>query len=80
MQKIKNGFLINLEGGEGCGKTSQIPYLVNYLRENGFGVFPTREPGGTSIGEQVREIIHSLKNVEMHSRTETLLYQSARLK
>jgi dTMP kinase len=41
-------------------------------------VFPTREPGGTSIGEQIREVIHDLKNVEMHPRTETLLYQAAR--
>ena len=40
--------------------------------------FPTREPGGTSIGEQIRGVIHDLKNVEMHPRTETLLYQAAR--
>lgn len=69
---------ITLEGPEGSGKTSQIPYLVEYLREQGYTVFPTREPGGTSIGEQIREVIHDLKNVEMHPRTETLLYQAAR--
>lgn len=69
---------ITLEGPEGSGKTSHIPYLVGYLREKGYVVFPTREPGGTSIGEQIREIIHDLKNVEMHPRTETLLYQAAR--
>ncbi len=69
---------ITLEGPEGSGKTSHIPYLVEYLRERGFIVFPTREPGGTSIGEQIREVIHDLKNVEMHPRTETLLYQAAR--
>jgi len=69
---------ITLEGPEGSGKTSQIPYLVEYLREKGHTVFPTREPGGTSIGEQIREVIHDLKNVEMHPRTETLLYQAAR--
>jgi dTMP kinase len=69
---------ITLEGPEGSGKTSHIPYLVEYLRERGFTVFPTREPGGTSIGEQIREVIHDLKNVEMHPRTETLLYQAAR--
>src|SRR3990172_1249253 len=69
---------ITLEGPEGSGKTSHIPYLVEYLREKGHIVFPTREPGGTSIGEQVREVIHNLKNVEMHPRTETLLYQAAR--
>src|SRR5574339_970094 len=69
---------ITLEGPEGSGKTSHIPYLVEYLREQGHTVFPTREPGGTSIGEQIREVIHELKNVEMHPRTETLLYQAAR--
>jgi dTMP kinase len=69
---------ITLEGPEGSGKTSHIPYLVEYLRERGYIVFPTREPGGTSIGEQIREVIHDLKNVEMHPRTETLLYQAAR--
>jgi dTMP kinase len=69
---------ITLEGPEGSGKTSHIPALVDYLRERGHTVFPTREPGGTSIGEQIREVIHDLKNVEMHPRTETLLYQAAR--
>ena len=69
---------ITLEGPEGSGKTSHIPYLVEYLRERGHIVFPTREPGGTSISEQIRDILHDLKNAEMHPRTETLLYQAAR--
>jgi len=69
---------ITLEGPEGSGKTSHIPHLVEYLREKGHAVFPTREPGGTSIGEQIREVIHDMKNVAMHPRTETLLYQAAR--
>ena len=69
---------ITLEGPEGSGKTSHVPYLVECFREKGYVVFPTREPGGTSIGEQIREVIHDLKNAEMHPRTETLLYQAAR--
>lgn len=69
---------ITLEGPEGSGKTSHIPSLVEHLRGKGFMVFATREPGGTSIGEQIREVIHDLKNEEMHPRTETLLYQAAR--
>jgi dTMP kinase len=69
---------ITLEGPEGSGKTSHLPPLVEFLRERGYTVFPTREPGGTSIGEQIREVIHDLKNAEMHPRTETLLYQAAR--
>ncbi|HSO10959.1 MAG TPA: dTMP kinase [Anaerolineales bacterium] len=69
---------ITLEGPEGSGKTSHIPYLVEHLREKGHVVFPTREPGGTSISEQIRDVLHNLKNAEMHPRTETLLYQAAR--
>jgi dTMP kinase len=69
---------ITLEGPEGSGKTSHIPYLVEYFRERGRVIFPTREPGGTSIGEQIRDILHNLKNTEMNPRTETLLYQAAR--
>ncbi|CAG0996067.1 dTMP kinase [Anaerolineales bacterium] len=69
---------ITLEGPEGSGKTSHIPYLVEYLREKGYTVFPTREPGGTSISEQIRDVLHDLKNAEMLPRTETLLYQAAR--
>ncbi len=69
---------ITLEGPEGSGKTSHIPPLMDYLRAQGRVVFATREPGGTSIGEQIRGVIHDLKNTEMHPRTETLLYQAAR--
>jgi dTMP kinase len=69
---------ITLEGPEGSGKTSHVPPLVEYLREKGHTVFPTREPGGTSISEQIRSILHDLKNAEMHPHTETLLYQAAR--
>ncbi|MEW6286612.1 MAG: dTMP kinase [Chloroflexota bacterium] len=69
---------ITLEGPEGSGKTSHIPHLVEYLRGKGYVVFPTREPGGTSISEQIRDILHDMKNAEMHPRTETLLYQAAR--
>jgi dTMP kinase len=69
---------ITFEGPEGSGKTSQIPALADFLRQRGFSVYTTREPGGTSIGEQIRAVIHDLHNEEMHPRTETLLYQAAR--
>ena len=69
---------ITLEGPEGSGKTSHIKPLTEWLITQGYKVFATREPGGTSIGEQIRNVIHDLKNTEMHPRTETLLYQAAR--
>lgn len=78
MKRPYSGYFISLEGGEGCGKTYQIPFLVDSLREKGLVVFPTREPGGTGISEQIRDVLHDLKNFEMHPRTETLLYQAAR--
>ncbi len=69
---------ITLEGPEGSGKTSHIKPLTEWLTAQGYKVFATREPGGTNIGEQIRNVIHDLKNTEMHPRTETLLYQAAR--
>jgi dTMP kinase len=69
---------ITLEGPEGSGKTSHVGPLLAYLREQGHRIYATREPGGTSIGEQIRNVIHDLDNQEMHPRTETLLYQAAR--
>jgi dTMP kinase len=69
---------ITFEGPEGSGKTSQIPPLANFLREQGFSVITTREPGGTEIGDQVRSILTNLDNTNMHPRTETLLFLAAR--
>lgn len=78
MQRQYPGYFITLEGGEGCAKTYQLPFIVESLRQKGLRVFPTREPGGNSIGEQIREVLHNKRNVDMHTRTETLLYQAAR--
>src|SRR5271157_215953 len=69
---------ITLEGPEGSGKTSHIKPLAEWLEAQGRRVHTAREPGGTSISEQVRSVLHDLKNTEMHPRTETLLYQAAR--
>lgn len=69
---------ITLEGSEGSGKSSQIPPLVEFLRQEGYTVLPTREPGGTSIGDQVRRILGDLRNTEMLPRTEVLLFQASR--
>lgn len=73
-----NGLFITLEGPDGCGKTCQIPGLADYLRGQGVDVLTTREPGGTPISEQVRDVIMSMRNKAMHPRTEILLFQSAR--
>lgn len=69
---------ITLEGSEGSGKTSQIPALADALRRAGCTVLTTREPGGTPIGDQIRNILMNFKNTDMHPRTEILLFQAAR--
>jgi dTMP kinase len=75
---VNNGFFITLEGPEGSGKTSHMAPITKWLQDQGRQVLATREPGGTAISEQIRTVIHDLKNQEMHPHTETLLYQAAR--
>ena len=69
---------ITLEGPEGSGKSSQLPVLAEWMREQGYHVFTTREPGGTQISDQIRTILHALENTAMHPRTEILLYLASR--
>jgi dTMP kinase len=69
---------ITFEGPDGSGKTTQLPPLVDFLRERGCRVFHTREPGGTAIGDQIRQVLHDLKNHGMHPQTEILLYAASR--
>ena len=71
------GHFITLEGGDGSGKTTQIELLANYLNERGIDVHITREPGGTRLGEALREII--LHNVDpINDKVELLLMFAAR--
>jgi len=69
---------ITFEGPDGSGKSTQAPRLADFLRQAGYDVLLTREPGGTPIGEQIRAIISDLKNTDMRTRTEILLFQASR--
>ena len=69
---------ITLEGPEGSGKTSQIKELAAYLQSLGYEVLTTREPGGTDIGDQIRQVLVRLENQGLHPRTEILLFLAAR--
>jgi dTMP kinase len=69
---------ITFEGPDGSGKTTQIKLLAGYLQTLGHDVLVTREPGGTSIGDQIRVVLHDVKNVEMACETEFLLYSASR--
>jgi dTMP kinase len=73
------GKLISFEGSEGSGKSTQIALLAERLQQAGREVLSVREPGGTEIGEQVRNIIvHNSKGDEMCAETELLLFAAAR--
>jgi dTMP kinase len=69
---------ITFEGVEGSGKSSQMTELAAFLRERKFDLLATREPGGTSIGDQIRTILLAMDNQDIHPRTETLLFQASR--
>lgn len=71
------GLFITFEGPDGCGKTSIINLIKEYYKDNEKIIF-TREPGGTKISEEIRELILSNDNVNMSSRTEALLYAASR--
>ncbi|MCD6356529.1 MAG: dTMP kinase [Anaerolineaceae bacterium] len=69
---------ITFEGPDGSGKTIQMKPTIEFLQLRGFTVYSAREPGGTSIGNQVREILMNMENTSMLPRTETLLFCAAR--
>jgi dTMP kinase len=69
---------ITFEGPDGSGKTTQIELLAGRLRDLGHDVLITREPGGTSIGDQIRAVVHDVRNAEMVRETEFLLYSASR--
>ena len=67
-----------MEGPDGSGKTTQINLLKEYLEEAGYECLITREPGGTVIGEEVRQLILNPEHKEMSPVTEMLLYAASR--
>lgn len=74
----KRGLFITFEGADGTGKSTQIAMTYKYLADKGYDVVLTREPGGTAISEDIREILLDSKNKEMFDETEALLYAAAR--
>ena len=69
---------ITFEGPDGSGKTLQMKPTAEFLEEYGYKVYSAREPGGTEIGDQVRNILMRMENKSMLPRTETLLFCAAR--
>lgn len=69
---------ITFEGGEGSGKTTALKKINQMLLDRGYQTVLTREPGGTPISEQIREVILNKANTDMDPRTEALLYAASR--
>jgi len=75
----KNGIFITIEGPDGCGKSTQADILVTYLKSKNYPVVFTREPGGCSIGEEIREILLKPRGQQILSdETELFLFAAAR--
>lgn len=73
-----SGIFITFEGGEGSGKTTIAAMVKEILDKEGYQVTLTREPGGVEIAEEIRDIIHDIKNTNMDRKTEALLYAASR--
>lgn len=74
--QLRRGTLVTLEGGEGCGKSSQAEALAALLREDGYAVLVTREPGGTKLGQIVKGIFQ--EGVPVTAEAELFLFEAAR--
>lgn len=75
---MATGRFITLEGGEGAGKSTMLAFIESWLREHGHEVRVTREPGGTELGERVRDLLLHRHELEISPETETLLMFAAR--
>lgn len=79
MKRISNrGYFITVEGSDGVGKSTQIKNIEKYFVDIGYEVVVTREPGGTAIGEKLRDILLDVSNKGMDPLTEMLIYAASR--
>jgi len=76
--KEEKGMFITLEGGEGAGKSTSLDYINNKFTRAGIKTAVTREPGGTSLGEKIRELLLHSKDLSISDDTELLLIFAAR--
>jgi len=74
---MERGKYIIFEGGEGCGKSTHSNFVLDYLSKKGISVIKSREPGGVSEAEQIRNILLSKEN-SLHPLSELYLFQAAR--
>src|SRR3989338_1270117 len=77
-KNLKKGVFITFEGPEGCGKSTQSKLLYEYLKRRPYNCVYTREPGGTMVGERIREILLHSKGVKISDLTELFLFEANR--
>ena len=75
---MQRGIFITLEGGEGAGKSTHLAFVQKWLQQTGRKVVVTREPGGTELGERIRELLLHARDIDISSESELLLMFAAR--
>jgi len=75
---MQQGKFVSFEGIEGCGKTTQIALLSEYLKKRGIPHTITREPGGTAVGEGIRKILLNSETIHLTAESELLLFYASR--
>jgi len=77
LRRLKGRFIV-FDGPDGCGKTTQLRHLAGLARQAGIDTHEVREPGGTTIGEQIRQVLLEPQNSNMVLRCEMMLYMASR--
>src|SRR6266566_7323880 len=78
MSRVGRGRFVSFEGIEGCGKTTQIALLSEYLNKHSVAHTITREPGGTAVGEGIRKILLNSETIHLTAASELLLFYASR--
>jgi len=75
---LKKSVFITFEGPEGCGKSTHSKLIAKYLKDSGYDVVYTREPGGTKLGNRIRGVLLNAKNINIAPLSEVLLFEASR--
>lgn len=77
-KNLRRGLFITFEGPEGCGKSTHSRLVYDYLRKRSYDCIHTREPGGTKVGERIREVLLHSDGIKISDLTELFLFEAAR--
>jgi len=77
-ENLKRGVFVTFEGPEGCGKSTHSKLVYDYLRKRSYNCIHTREPGGTKVGEKIREVLLHSDGIRISDLAELFLFEAAR--